>query len=64
MKNEILGAAKDVARNFLYYDRKHDEDLPVDAMFASIENGLVTFDEISNAFRTELEEYYKTFYKH
>lgn len=63
MKNEILGAAKDCARNFLYYDRKHDEDLPVDAMFEAIESDLVTFDDIADAFKSELQEYYKTFYK-
>ena len=62
MKEEILNAAKDAARDFLYYNRKDDEDLPVNVMFQSIENGLVTFDEIAKAFKKELIGYYKTFY--
>ena len=48
---EILGRVKDLVSNFLYYDRKEDEDLPVGVIQKSIANNEITVDEIVNHFR-------------
>lgn len=42
--------------NFLYYDRKSDEDLPMGVIEETIKNGLITVDEIVAKFKAELEK--------
>lgn len=54
MKDNILGAVEDLVSNFLYYDRKEDENLPLDAIDDAIKNGDITIDEIVNKFTEAL----------
>ncbi len=51
----ILDYISDLISNFLYYDRKEDEDLPLGAIEESIKAGEITVDEMVTAFRKGLE---------
>jgi hypothetical protein len=53
-KARVLGVLEDLVSNFLYYDRKEDENLPVGAIEKMIASGELTIDEIVNAFRLYL----------
>jgi hypothetical protein len=53
-KELILGTVDDMVADFLYYDRKEDEDLPRGAIEAAVESGEVTADEIAAKFRSGL----------
>ena len=55
LKQMILDCVSDLVSNFLYYDRKDDEDLPRDVIENAIEEGIITADEIADAFREELK---------
>jgi Ca2+-binding EF-hand superfamily protein len=46
----------DLVSNFLYYDRKEDEDLPRGEIEAAVAAGEITKDEIVERFRKELEK--------
>lgn len=50
----VLDTVEDLVRDFLYYDRKEDEDLPRDEIEAAIEAGEITADEIVEAFKRHL----------
>ncbi len=50
----ILDVVHDLVSDFLYYDRKGDEDLPRESIEESIEIGEITIDEIVKAFRDDL----------
>lgn len=54
-RQRILDRADDLAGNFLYYDRKDDEDLPPKSVEEAVAAGEVTVDEVVDAFRTALE---------
>lgn len=54
-KENILAAVSDLAINFLYYDRKEDEELPRGQIEEAIEAGEITVDEIVAKFREGLE---------
>jgi len=43
--------------NFIYYDRKEDEDLSENKLDEAIKNGDVTIDEMVDRFKTNLEKY-------
>lgn len=49
-----LDAIKDLAINWLYYDRKEDEDLSTNDLRKLIETEQLTMDEIVNRFSDEL----------
>lgn len=55
MKETILNTVKDLCANFLYYDRKEDEDLSADDLEEAVKNGTVTIDEMVETFRQQLE---------
>jgi hypothetical protein len=55
-KKLILNALGTAVANFLYYDRKDDEDLPLNDIEAAIAAGEITAEEIIENFRTELKE--------
>jgi len=55
MKELILMYVGDLAADFLYHDRKEDEDLPRGVIEAAIKNGVVSIDEILARFRLELD---------
>lgn len=50
----IMVTVDDLARAFLYYDRKEDESLPCGAVQDAIAAGEVTVDEIVERFREHL----------
>ena len=51
---QILGVVDDLVANFLYYDRKGDEELPMGAIEEAVKSGEVTVDEIVAGFRKGL----------
>jgi len=54
--NEILSnTIDDLVANFLYYDRKEDEELPRGAIEEMIEKKEATVEEIVGYFWSELE---------
>lgn len=48
----------DMVSNFLYYNRKEDEDLPVGMIEQLIRSGETSVEEIVELFRSELERYF------
>lgn len=55
-KKIILWTISDAVSKILYYDRKEDENLPVNAIEESIKSGEVTIDEMVECFRVALIE--------
>lgn len=53
-KQLILDTVEDVASNFLYYDRKEDEDLPWGSIEKAVSEGVISKDEIVEHFRQSL----------
>jgi hypothetical protein len=54
----ILSAAMDCATNFLYYDRKEDEDLGVGEIDMAVRNGELSIADIADAFAKVLGEHF------
>ena len=54
MKDMILMTVKDLVGEFMYYDRKEDEDLPRGAIEEAVKNKEVSVDEIVELFKAEL----------
>lgn len=52
----ICHVIDDMVSDFLYYDRKEDEQLPNGAIESAIENGVITVAEISDRFKQRLLE--------
>lgn len=46
IKARIVDSVDDLISDFLYYDRKEDEELPVNAIEESIKRGDITIKEI------------------
>ena len=55
-KDVILGVVGDLVSDFMYYDRKEDEDLPRGAIEKALTIGVLTVDEIVETFREEMEK--------
>jgi len=55
MKTKILNTISDLCSNFLYYDRKEDEELSMEQLNKAVKSGEITIDEMVNAFREHLE---------
>lgn len=53
-KELILGYIDDLVADFLYYDRKNDEDIPPGCIERTIINSDITIDDIANRFREKL----------
>ena len=54
-KNETIDAVvDDLVMDFLYYDRKEDDDLGVGDIEIAISQGQITIDEIVERFKCEL----------
>ena len=58
MKEKIQGFTKDCVRNLLYYDRKECEELQVGDIQQAVKEGKLTKEDIINAFREELNEWW------
>ena len=56
MRDKILNVVDDLVSDLLYYDRKEDEDLPLEAIESAIANGEISIDEIAAFFKTKLIE--------
>ena len=56
IKESILLTVDDLVSDFLYYDRKEDEELPRGEIEKAINNGDITIDEIVNYFKLKLTE--------
>ena len=56
-KQHILGTVEDMVRDFLYYGRKEDEDLPRGAIEEAVKAGEVSVDEMVAEFKQELEKH-------
>lgn len=59
MKDLIIANIEDLVSNFLYYDRKEDEDLSVEQLNSAIKSGEITLDEIADIFKSELQRRFK-----
>lgn len=55
MKQIILNTISDLCSNFLYYDRKEDEDLTMEQLNEAVKNGEITIDEMVAEFRKHLQ---------
>ena len=55
----ILGTIEDLISDFLYYDRKEDEELFRGDIEEAIESGVVTIEEIVEKFSSELKKHLK-----
>lgn len=53
-KNNILGHIEDLVSDFLYYDRKECESLPMGEIEKLVESEKITVDEMVEHFRTSL----------
>jgi hypothetical protein len=53
-KQIILGTISDLCIDFLYYDRKEDENLSPEQLEEAIKSGVITIDEIVEQFRKRL----------
>ena len=58
MKQEILNTISDLVKDFLYYDRKEDEDLSVEDLEKAFNNGEITVDECIDHFGKTLKRYF------
>lgn len=55
MKQNILNTISDLCSDFLYYDRKEDDELSADQLVEAVKIGEITIDEMVNEFRKNLE---------
>jgi len=55
-KDLIFGAIEGLATDFLYYDRKEDANLPVGEIDDLVHKGIVTVDEMVEAFAQAIGE--------
>ncbi|MCG7904610.1 MAG: hypothetical protein JAY60_19570 [Candidatus Thiodiazotropha weberae] len=54
MISHIRNTVTDLVADFLYYDRKEDEDLPRGAIEQAVANKTITSEDIMEMFREEL----------
>ena len=59
MKEIILNTISDLCSNFLFYDRKEDEELSEEQLNEAVEFGTITVDEMVAEFRKHLERIFK-----
>lgn len=55
MKQKIFDTISDLCSNFLYYDRKEDEELSMKQLNGAVKKGEITIDEMVAEFRKHLE---------
>lgn len=56
MKEKILAALDDLVVNFVAYDRKEDEDLPLGAIEQALADGEITVGEMIMRFAVSLRQ--------
>ena len=55
MKDIILNTVDDLVSDFLYYDRKEDENLPRGSIEKAIKKGKISVKEIVDHFESQLK---------
>jgi hypothetical protein len=55
IRKTIFATIEDLCSDFLYYDRKEDEDLSAEELNQAVQNGIITVDEMVAEFRKHLE---------
>ena len=58
MTDKIKATVDDLVTDFVYYDRKEDEDLSMDDLNKSVESGETTVREIVDRFESALRNTY------
>ena len=58
-KQIILDTIDDLCTDFLYYDRKEDEQLSMEQLNEAVKTKQITIDEMVSKFRTCLENTFK-----
>jgi hypothetical protein len=56
LRCRIMDVASDLMSNFLYYDRKEDENLPVGTIEKALYDGTVLIEDIIDEWRNELQK--------
>ena len=56
MKEDILMIVRDLVTDFLYYDRKEDEELGINSIQTAIKEGIISEEEIVKEFAYYLKE--------
>lgn len=56
MKENIINTIKDLCSDFLFYDRKEDEQLSSNDLINAVKTGEITIDEMVTEFRQNLED--------
>lgn len=56
MKQIILDTIGDLCSDFVFYDRKEDEELSIEQLKEAVNSGEITIDEMVAEFRKNLEE--------
>jgi len=59
MKQTILNTISDLCSDFLYYDRKENENLTAHQLNDAVKTGEITIDEMVAEFRKHLENTFK-----
>lgn len=54
LKEIILNHVEDLVSDFLYYDRKDDEELSAEQLLAALKDGTVSVEEVIERFTNEL----------
>jgi hypothetical protein len=55
----ISNAIDDMVIDFLYYNRREDEELSDDDIFEAIKSNEITIDEMCDSIKTQLVEWYE-----
>jgi hypothetical protein len=53
-KEVVFNTIRDMVTDFLYHNRKKDEDLPVGAVEAMLDDKIITIDEIVGCFALKM----------
>ena len=55
IRHKILNTLDAAMSDFLYYDRKEDNDLPINAIETAIIEGEISIEEMADAFKIALK---------
>ena len=58
-KKLIINTIRDLCSDFLFYDRKEDDELTMDVLNKAVSEGVITIDDMVLEFRTNLEDTFK-----
>jgi hypothetical protein len=59
IKKVILNTIEDLCSNFLFYNRKEDENLSIEQLNEAVKSGFITIDEMVEEFRKHLTNTFK-----